>query len=259
MMSCTRSGTLCHTPQTRQKDLVVCQNLIYGRQKLEKRFEIICFEVSDSVRYIDTDESLCDSWRNYSHLNLRNLSWDYILEIALIRNTHPAVKKNINSWFFPPIHYFNQFEDCTLGFLKFPATQAIGLEQKTINFESDTLFQSIWGLYTWISKISCDTSYRATAEDYKLRVRLTSHFENRTSELGVRNNHAWTNLHKPWVNMRALLKLCVICISSLHVICVNIAILHTILSKFTHFANLHKNECWINTLHVYKITYTHFA
>lgn len=224
-MSCTRSGTLCHTPQTRQKDLVVCQNLIYGRQKLEKRFEIICFEVSDSVRYIDTDESLCDSWRNYSHLNLRNLSWDYILEIALIRNTHPAVKK----------------------------------KHKCMILSPHTLFQSIWGLYTWISKISCDTSYRATAEDYKLRVRLTSHFENRTSELGVRNNHAWTNLHKPWVNMRALLKLCVICISSLHVICVNIAILHTILSKFTHFANLHKNECWINTLHVYKITYTHFA
>ena len=225
MMSCTRSGTLCHTPQTRQKDLVVCQNLIYGRQKLEKRFEIICFEVSDSVRYIDTDESLCDSWRNYSHLNLRNLSWDYILEIALIWNTHPAVKK----------------------------------KHKCMILSPHTLFQSIWGLYTWISKISCDTSYRATAENYKLRVRLTSHFENRTSELGVRNNHAWTNLHKPWVNMRALLKLCVICISSLHVICVNIAILHTILSKFTHFANLHKNECWINTLHVYKITYTHFA
>ena len=99
----------------------------------------------------------------------------------------------------------------------------------------------------------------STAEDDKLWVRLTSHFENRTTELGVRNNHAWTNLHKPWVNMRALLKLCVICISSLHVICVNIAILHTILSKFTHFANLHKNECWINTLHVYKITYTHFV
>ena len=150
----------------------------------------------------------------------------YTWDRAYSEHASSCQKKNINAWFFPPPH---------------------------------TLFQSIWGLYTWISKISCDTSYRATAEDYKLRVRSTSHFENRTSELGVRNNHAWTNLHKPWVNMRALLKLCVMFISSLHAICVNIAILHTILSKFTHFVNLHKNECWINTLHVYKITYTHFA